>query len=119
MWKKRQCQIMLLGVFALNLAVGHAEEQPSSVLTSLSGTTISGHVNVSAHWAVRPQSAVRFFEICQLLQQKGFQMRVSDGVYSFRRFWSGERIAFVRAGAFATEHQLQKLQDFLARNNLR
>src|SRR5437764_10848999 len=41
----------LLSVGLVSLpAVMHAEEQPSSVLTALSATTLSGYVDTSAQW---------------------------------------------------------------------
>lgn len=42
---------VLLGAGLIGLpALAHAEEQPSSVLTGLAATTLSGYVDTSAHW---------------------------------------------------------------------
>ncbi|HEY5909067.1 MAG TPA: outer membrane beta-barrel protein [Verrucomicrobiae bacterium] len=41
--------LMAAGLVSLP-AVLHAEEKPSTVLTALSGTTLSGYVDTSAHW---------------------------------------------------------------------
>lgn len=38
------------GLVSLPTLVAQAEEQPSPILTALSSTTISGYVDVSAHW---------------------------------------------------------------------
>ncbi len=49
-----KCNAWTLGLLSAGLvslpAVSHAEEKPSSILTALSATTISGYVDTSAQW---------------------------------------------------------------------
>jgi hypothetical protein len=49
-----KCNAWTLGLVSDGLvslpAVTHAEEKPSSVLTALSATTLSGYVDTSAQW---------------------------------------------------------------------
>jgi len=46
------------GLVSLPAQVAQAEEQPSPILTALSSTTISGYVDVSAHWNLGSDNAV-------------------------------------------------------------
>src|SRR4051812_29105244 len=49
--KQNQWTLALLSAGLVSLpAVTHAEEKPSSVLTSLAPTTLSGYVDTSAQW---------------------------------------------------------------------
>lgn len=49
-----KCNAWTLGLLSAGVvslpALGHAEEKPSSVLTALSATTLSGYVDTSAQW---------------------------------------------------------------------
>ena len=49
-----KCNAWTLGLLSAGLvslpALTHAEEKPSSVLTALSATTLSGYVDTSAQW---------------------------------------------------------------------
>jgi hypothetical protein len=53
-YKKMKCNAWTLGLLSAGLvsmpAMMHAEEKPSSVLTALSATTLSGYVDTSAQW---------------------------------------------------------------------
>jgi hypothetical protein len=45
------------GLVSLPALIAQAEEQPSPILTALSSTTISGYVDVSAHWNMGSDNA--------------------------------------------------------------
>jgi putative OmpL-like beta-barrel porin-2 len=50
--------LAIAGLVSLPASVALAEEQPSPILTALSSTTISGYVDVSAHWDLGSDNAV-------------------------------------------------------------
>jgi len=60
----------------------------------------------------------RFDEICDLLQAKGFQMRVSGSHHIFTRSGVVERINLQREGSKAKPYQAKQVRKILARYKL-
>lgn len=88
-----------------------AEEQPSSILTTLSSTTISGYVNVSSYWDVAPPPA-RFENVCIALRDRGFQVKRYGNHYLFLRSGKTELYLYKR-GPFVRPSDLQQLRRLL------
>ena len=67
---------ILLATFVSLLLTAKAEEQPSPILIPISSTTITGYVDVSAHW--NPGAPpIRFEELCRTLRERGFELHVA------------------------------------------
>jgi len=97
-------------VLLMCLLDARAEEQPSPILTSLSSTTISGYVNVSAVW--NPSPPLRFDDLCRALKERGFRLRKSGRHYLFQG--SGHFVLYLyKSGPFASPSQVQDIQRFL------
>jgi hypothetical protein len=104
---------ILFAAAALLLLTAKAEEQPSPILTALSSTTISGYVDVSAHW--NPGSApIRFEDLCRELRERGFQMKRYGKHHLFLR---SDRLAFYlcKQGPFARPSDVRQVRRLLKR----
>jgi predicted RNA binding protein YcfA (HicA-like mRNA interferase family) len=60
----------------------------------------------------------RFDEICDLLQAKGFRMRVSGSHHIFTKSGVMERINLQREGSKAKPYQVKQVRKILARYKL-
>ena len=61
---------------------------------------------------------LRFSELCQLLQVKGFRMRVSGSHHIFTRPGVRERINLQREGSKAKPYQAKQVRKILAQYKL-
>ena len=61
---------------------------------------------------------VRFDDICQLLQAKGFRMRVSGSHHIFTKSGVMERLNLQRAGSQAKPYQVKQVRRILAQYKL-
>jgi predicted RNA binding protein YcfA (HicA-like mRNA interferase family) len=61
---------------------------------------------------------IRFEELCQLLQAKGFRMRVSGSHHIFTRSGVMERINIQREGSKAKPYQVRQVRRILAQYKL-
>jgi predicted RNA binding protein YcfA (HicA-like mRNA interferase family) len=61
---------------------------------------------------------IRFDEICQLLQTKGFRMRVSGSHHIFTKSGVMERINLQREGSKAKPYQVRQVRKILAQYKL-
>ncbi len=71
-------------------------------------------------WDQRKESDanIRFDDICQLLQAKGFWMRVSGNHHIFTKFGVMERINLQREGSKAKPYQIRQVRKILAQYKL-
>ena len=105
-------RIALCILALLSLLNARAEESPSSVLTAISSTTISGYVNTSAYW--NPGAPlVTFEDLGRTLRQQGFRLKNLGPhhlVYRDRKF------AFYlhRHGSFALRSDVVQVRRALA-----
>ena len=63
-------------------------------------------------------AAIRFDDLCQLLESLGFEKRVKGSHHLFRRSGVEEKINLQRAGAQAKPYQVKQLLDLVERYNL-
>ena len=61
---------------------------------------------------------IRFDELCQLLQAKGFRMRISGSHHIFTRPGVMERVNIQRDGAKAKPYQVRQVRRILANYKL-
>ena len=61
---------------------------------------------------------IRFDEICQLLQAKGFRMRVSGSHHIFSKSGVMERINLHREGSKAKPYQVRQVRKILSQYKL-
>ena len=61
---------------------------------------------------------IRFDEICQLLQAKGFRMRVSGSHHIFTKSGVKERINLQREGSKAKPYQVRQVRKILSQYKL-
>ena len=61
---------------------------------------------------------IRFDEICQLLQTKGFRMRLSGSHHIFTKSGVMERINLQREGSKAKPYQVRQVRKILAQYKL-
>lgn len=105
-----QTKILLAAVLLMTLVKASAEEQPSPVLTAISSTTISGYVNVLAHW--KPGSpALRFEDLRGALRERGFAFKRSGKHYFF---YKGKLALYLcKQGPFARRSDILQVRRLL------
>ena len=63
-------------------------------------------------------AAIRFDELCQLLERLGFEKRVGGSHHLFRRTGVEERINLQRAGATAKPYQVKQVRSVILKARL-
>ncbi|MBA3963834.1 MAG: type II toxin-antitoxin system HicA family toxin [Chthoniobacterales bacterium] len=61
---------------------------------------------------------VRFAELCQVLEAKGFRMRVSGSHHIFTKLGVRERVNLQREGSKAKPYQVKQVRKILAQYKL-
>ena len=63
-------------------------------------------------------AAIRFDDLCQLLESLGFEKRVSGGHHLFRKAGVEEKINLQRAGAQAKPYQVKQVRAVILKSKL-
>ena len=98
----------------------HESGLRSRLQSSANSTKASVSVDKTLEKLLRGESDanIRFDEICQLLEAKGFRMRVSGSHHIFTKSGVMERINLQREGSKAKPYQVRQVRKILAQYKL-